>query len=79
MKRIGLGPGRPFDLAKADPGVRTALERVPSEGAKLIRDKFKTLGNVTNGWSMNMTMRLYAPKAEALDGRWVPPAVIKVK
>jgi hypothetical protein len=25
--------------------------------------------------ALGVTMRLYAPKAEALDGRWVPPAV----
>ena len=28
---------------------------------------------------MNITMRLYAPKAEALDGRWNPPAIMRVK
>lgn len=27
----------------------------------------------------NLTMRLYAPKPEALDGRWAPPAVKRVK
>jgi hypothetical protein len=27
--------------------------------------------------ALGVTMRLYAPKAEALDGRWVPPAVKK--
>ncbi len=25
--------------------------------------------------TLNITMRLYAPKAQALDGRWAPPAV----
>lgn len=29
--------------------------------------------------TVNITMRLYAPKAEALDGRWVPPAVQRVE
>lgn len=28
---------------------------------------------------LNITMRLYAPKAEALDGRWVPPAITRAK
>lgn len=29
--------------------------------------------------TLGVTMRLYAPKAEALDGRWNPPAVRRVK
>ena len=29
--------------------------------------------------NLGVTMRLYAPKAAALDGRWVPPAIKKVK
>lgn len=28
---------------------------------------------------LGVTMRLYAPKAEALDGRWNPPAVVRSK
>ena len=28
---------------------------------------------------LGVTMRLYAPKAQALDGRWVPPAIQKVQ
>ena len=28
---------------------------------------------------LGVTMRLYAPKPQALDGRWVPPAIKKVQ
>ena len=28
---------------------------------------------------LNITMRLYAPRIEALDGRWNPPAIQRVK
>jgi hypothetical protein len=52
MKRIGLVPGRPFDLATADPAVRAALERVPSEAIEVMKNKYKTLAQVVNGWSM---------------------------
>ncbi|MBV9049658.1 MAG: DUF1214 domain-containing protein, partial [Solirubrobacterales bacterium] len=27
---------------------------------------------------LGVTMRLYAPAAEALDGRWAPPAITRV-
>ena len=31
-----------------------------------------------NNGVLGLTMRLYAPKPEALDGRWNPPAIRKV-
>ena len=30
-------------------------------------------------WELNITMRLYAPRIEALDGRWNPPAIQRVQ
>lgn len=29
--------------------------------------------------TLGVTMRLYAPKPEALDGRWAPPAIKRVQ
>ena len=53
LKRIGIEPGKPFDLAKADPVVRVALERAPADGLKAMQDKLPTLARVVNGWQMN--------------------------
>ncbi len=60
MKRIGLEPGKTFDVAKFDPAVRVALQRVPSESIKAMQAKYKTLARVVNGWQMNTdTMGVY--------------------
>jgi len=53
MKRVGLVPGKPFDLEKTEPALRKALGRVPVDGAKKIRDNFKNLARQVNGWLMN--------------------------
>ena len=60
MKRIGIEPGKSFDLAQADPVVRKALEGVPQDAQKLMAWKVPTLATVVNGWSMNTnTMGVY--------------------
>jgi hypothetical protein len=60
MLRIGLQPGRSFDLAAADPVVKKALETAPAEAQALMTWKVKTLARVANGWSMNTdTMGVY--------------------
>jgi hypothetical protein len=60
MKRIGIEPGKSFDLDKADPVVKKALEGVPNAALKLMEWKIPTLARVVNGWSMNTdTMGVY--------------------
>jgi hypothetical protein len=60
MKRIGIEPGKNFDIDKADPAVKKALERVPSGAQKLMEWKTPSLARVVNGWSMNTdTMGVY--------------------
>jgi hypothetical protein len=53
MKRIGLEPGKAFDLERLEPILRKALEQVPRDAAKKIRDNFKNLARPVNGWMMN--------------------------
>lgn len=60
LKRVGIEPGKPFDLTKADPVVKAALERAPAAGLALIQQKAPTLARVVNGWQMNTdTMGVY--------------------
>lgn len=60
MRRIGLQPGRSFELAAMDPVVRKALETVPEDAQALMAWKVRTLARIVNGWSMNTdTMGVY--------------------
>ena len=60
LQRIGFQPGASFDLGKADPTVKQALESAPADAQKLMAWKVPTLARVANGWSMNTdTMGVY--------------------
>ncbi len=57
---MGIVPGEGFDLDKADPIMKQALESVPAAAQKLMAWKVPTLARVANGWSMNTdTMGVY--------------------
>ena len=43
MKRIGIEPGKSFDIDKVDPSVKKALESVPEQAQKLMEWKVPTL------------------------------------
>jgi hypothetical protein len=53
LKKIGFEVGKSFDLDKADPIVRKALESAPGEAQQLMAWKMPTLARVANDWSMN--------------------------
>jgi hypothetical protein len=60
MKRIGIEPGKSFDIGKVDPVVRKALEAAPAAGQQLMAWKVPTLAHVANYWSLNTdTMGVY--------------------
>jgi hypothetical protein len=60
MKRIGIEPGKSFDMGTISPVVRSALEAAPAAAQRLIEWKLPTLARVANHWSMNTdTMGVY--------------------
>jgi hypothetical protein len=60
LKKIGIEPGKSFDLEKAPPAIRNALAAAPEEARQLMAWKIPTLARVVNGWSMNTdTMGVY--------------------
>jgi hypothetical protein len=60
MRRMGIEPGKSFDIDKADPAVRKALESAPEDAQRLMAWKLKSLARVVNFWSMNTdTMGVY--------------------
>ena len=60
MKRLGIEPGKSFDIGKVDPVVRKALEAAPEAAQKLMEWKVATIARVANHWSMNTdTMGVY--------------------
>ena len=60
MKRIGIEPGKVFDIAKVDASVKMAIEGAPADAQKLMAWKIPTLARVVNNWSMNTdTMGVY--------------------
>ena len=61
MKRyLGIEVGKSFEIDKADPTVKKALDRVPQGAQALMRWKVPSLARVANGWSMNTdTMGVY--------------------
>lgn len=60
MKRIGIAPGKSFDMSKVDPVVRKALEAAPRSAQQLMAWKLPTMAREANHWVMNTdTMGVY--------------------
>ena len=60
LKRIGIEPGKSFDVDTLDPKIRAALDRAATDGLKSMREKTPTVARVINGWQMNTdTMGVY--------------------
>jgi hypothetical protein len=60
MKRIGIEPGKSFDIDKVEPAIKAAVEAAPEAALTLMAWKIASIARVANGWSMNTdTMGVY--------------------
>ena len=59
LKRLGIEPGKDFDLAKLDPPSPRALEGVPKIALERIMAHFKNAGTDVNGWIFTTKAGLY--------------------
>ncbi len=59
MARLGIVPGKPFDLSKLDPAVAKSLKDVPKLGFKKIMAHFKAAGTFENGWIFTTKTGVY--------------------
>jgi hypothetical protein len=50
MARIGIVPGKPFEMSKLDPAVQSALKDLPQAALKKIEGNASSMGEIVNGW-----------------------------
>ncbi|QAY97345.1 hypothetical protein CWB41_11250 [Methylovirgula ligni] len=60
LKKIGIEPGKSYDVQRLSPTIRDALANAPHDAQQLMAWKVASLAQVVNGWSMNTdTMGVY--------------------
>lgn len=61
MAKIGIEPGKPFELSTLDPVVQAALKDIPETALKKIMSNTSSLGEVVNGWIVSKGLGTYGP------------------
>jgi hypothetical protein len=59
MAKIGLVPGKEFDISKLDPAVGKGLTGAPKAGIETIMEEFKTGPTKVNGWEILTNAGIY--------------------
>jgi len=54
MARIGIVPGKPFEMSKLDPAVQAALKDLPETALRTIEAHKADVGTMNNGWVASM-------------------------
>jgi hypothetical protein len=61
MAKIGVVPGKPFELSKLDPAVQAALKDIPQTALKKIEANKNSMGEVVGGWVVSKGLGTYGP------------------
>jgi hypothetical protein len=59
MARIGIVPGKPFEMSKLDAAVQAALKDTPQTALKKIEGNKESLGEIVNGWVITKGLGSY--------------------
>lgn len=59
MAKIGIVPGKDFDLNKLEPAVVRGFQRAPKAGGEQIAGYFKKAGDEVNGWHIMRKIGVY--------------------
>src|SRR5580704_11308877 len=70
MARIGIVPGKPFEMSKLDPAMQAVLKGIPQSALKKIEDNKDIMGTMVNGWVVTKGLGTYGP------GDYVKRAVV---
>ena len=58
MAKVGIVPGRDFDMGKLDPVVEKALEQAATTGLEQIQAETTRVGKKVNGWQMTLSREI---------------------
>lgn len=61
MAKIGIVPGKPFEMSKLDSSVQAALKDVPQTALKKIEANKQSLGAIVDGWVVTKGLGTYDP------------------
>ncbi|MCJ9700139.1 DUF1254 domain-containing protein [Bradyrhizobium sp. SHOUNA76] len=61
MAKIGIVPGKPFEMSKLEPAVQAALRDIPQSALKKIEDNKAALGGIIDGWVVTKGLGTYGP------------------
>ena len=61
MAKLGIVPGRPFEMSKLDPAVQAVLKDLPETALKKIEANKENMGSIVDHWVISKGLGTYGP------------------